>query len=97
MSSTSICRVREVENMLHYASENPHQFFEDPFHNFMLRVWFVLSGFLFITRYFYQTVTAYRYVHNMFNLFLDHLREYVLLHVYFQQEGAAMHKGLSVL
>lgn len=97
MSSTSIYPVREVKNMLYYASENLHQLLDDPFHNFMLRVWLVLFGFRFITRYFYQTVTAYRYVHNMLNIFVYHLREYVLLHVYFQQEGATMHRGLSVL
>ena len=54
-------------------------------------VWCAISGHRIITRFFRQTVNADRYIHNLFNPFVDELTEEELLYGYFQQDGATAH------
>ena len=83
--------------MRHYASENPHQYSEQPLHNLKIGVWCAMSGFRIITRFFHQTVNAERYVQDLFNPFVAELTEDERLYGYFQQDGATAHTALAAL
>ena len=85
------------QNSRYYATHNLHLRNKQPLHSAKLGVWCAISGRRIITRFFRQTVNADRYIHNLFNPFVEELTEEELLYEYFEQDGATAHTASRTL